>query len=125
MLGQKRHIENRFLVQQLVHFVLDRFLEGVQNARIEEHHFAIGQCNDAVPKSRNNFSISSGNGFDKILCETAIAFDFGVYGRSNPYKSIVAQNNRGSAWEIVKMGFATLNQRWEHFDEDSLGELEF
>lgn len=125
MLGQERHIEYGFLVQQFVHFVLYRLLVSIEDARIEEHHLAVGQRNDAVPKSGDNFAIRSGDGFDEVLCESSVALDFGIDRRSDPDEAVVAQNDRGSAWQIVEMGFAAFDQRREDFDEDTLGELDF
>lgn len=93
VLGQKRNIKHSFLVQQLVHVVLERFLVRVQNARIVQQHLAVRQRQNAVPQPRNHLPILLRDGFVQVLRESTTVFTFGVHDGRYPDEPVVPQDD--------------------------------
>lgn len=123
MLRQKCNIENRLLLEQLIQIVFQRFVIRILNASIIQHHFAIGQCENAIAQPHDDLAIGPRHRLRQILRESTVTLDLGVHRWRYPDEAIVAQNDRCAAREIVKMGLAPFDQRWEHFDQYALRQL--
>lgn len=109
MLCQKGQIIDRFLFQQFIDFILQRFIVRILNARIEQHHFALCQCQYTVSQSNNHFAVRSWHWFAEILCKTAATFDIRIDRWRNPDETIVAQYHRCTARQIMEMCFASFD----------------
>lgn len=67
------NVVDNMLLQQFSWFVFQRLIVGVLNARVVQHQFALGQCQDAVAQACNNFSLAAWHHLAQVLGKASFA----------------------------------------------------